>query len=294
MKKTEEGVLLLCCKLGDPGCRPLTMAQFRQLGLRVRAYGLSGDPLSELSSSDLCRLGYTDEEAVKIVRLLDRQDLLERYLSEAERQGIAPITRVSDVYPARVSAHKKHSATPVLFAKGDLSLLSGPCIAVVGSRVIHEENRTFAKAAGELTAREGFTLVSGGAVGADSTAQRACLEAGGRCIICVPDELTQYEYTDRILYLSEGGYELPFSTPRALCRNALIHMLGEKTIAAQCTYGKGGTWQGCVENLKHGWSELYVFDDGSEGSSALIERGASGVKRLRSLTELSPAQTGMF
>lgn len=294
MTTIEEGVLLLCCGLGDPHCKPLTMAQFRQLGFRARATGQSGDGMSRLSCGELARLGYSQEEAQHILYLLDRQKQLESYLRHAEQFGISAITRVSGTYPVRISYHRKLSGPPVLFAMGDLSLLDRPAVAVVGSRSLRPENELFAAQAGRIAAQENFVLVSGGAHGADQTAQNACLSAGGRCIVVLPDCLAVRKPEKNVLYLSADGYDLPFSAPRALYRNTLIHMLGEKTLAAQCTYGSGGTWQGCMENLKHGWSDLYVFDDGSQGSCALIERGAAPVTHLRSIAGLQPAQTALF
>ena len=58
MTAAEEGVLLLCCRLGSEDVKPLTMAQFRDLGLRVRAAIPGGDPLAEMTPTDLRRLGY--------------------------------------------------------------------------------------------------------------------------------------------------------------------------------------------------------------------------------------------
>ena len=71
-------------------------------------------------------------------------------------------------------------------------------------------------------------------------------------------------------------------------------MLGEKTLAAQCTFGSGGTWQGCMENLRRRWSELYVFADGSPAMAALEERGAVPVHRLESLRALVSGQISLF
>jgi predicted Rossmann fold nucleotide-binding protein DprA/Smf involved in DNA uptake len=294
MTAAEEGVLLLCCSLGDADCRPLTMAQFRQLGLRARALGCSGDAMADLSHRELLRLGYSAEETQRILELLSRQKQLETYMRQAEQLGIRAITRVSTAYPVRISHHRKLSSPPVLFAMGDLSLLDQPAISVVGSRRLRPENEAFAAQAGRISAEGNLILVSGGAQGADLAAQKACLASGGRCIVVLPDRLADRRPEKNILYLSADGYDLPFSAPRALYRNTLIHMLGDKTLAAQCTYGSGGTWQGCTENLKHGWSELYVFDDGSQGSCALIERGATPVAHLRSIDDLQPTQTTLF
>ena len=294
MTAAEEGVLLLCCHLGDPNCKPLTMARFRDLGLRVRASGMDGDPLSKLTAKDLCRLNYSVQDAEHIIDLLQREKLLHTYLAHAEKNGIHAITRISPHYPKRITHHKKYSSPPVLFVKGDVSLLDQPSVSVVGSRQLFPENKAFAKAIGTQAASEGLVLVSGGAVGADQTAQNACLQAGGSCILFVPDRLIDYFVPTGCLYISECGYDLPFSPARALSRNHLIHMQGDKVIVVQCTYGKGGTWEGSIENLKQGWSPMFVFDDGTKGSIALMERGATGIGIPDSIRSLSSNQITFF
>ena len=54
--------------------------------------------------------------------------------------------------------------------------------------------------------------------------------------------------------------------------------------------GTGGTWDGTTENLKRGWSPVFVNADGSESAEALIARGAVPVRTLSGLDELQPAQ----
>lgn len=294
MTATQEGVLLLCCHLGDPNEKPLSMAQFRELGLRVRASQPHGDQLSDVTRRDLMRLGYDEAQAARILRLLDRRSRLVDYLGRAELNGIFPVTRVSPGYPARVRQLQQLSCTPVLFAKGDLSLLSMPSVAVIGSRQLQSANHTFARQAGCLAACEQLVLVSGNAPGADQAAQQSCLDAGGSCTVFVADRLLDHPAQDHILYISEHSYDLPFSPARALHRNRLIHIQGDRTIAVQCTYGKGGTWEGCLDNLKHHWSDLYVFDDGSKGCQALIDRGATGICKLETILGLQQAQTSLF
>ena len=44
------------------------------------------------------------------------------------------------------------------------------------------------------------------------------------------------------------------------------------------------------ENLRRGWSPVFVSDDGSEGAQALIARGAVPVRTLSGLDDLQPAQ----
>lgn len=294
MTAAEEGVLLLCSRLGDPESKPLTTPQFRELGLRVRASGMQEDRFRDLQLRDLTALGYEEENAARILHLLDRQDALHRYLAKGQAQNIHPLTRISPMYPQRFRTFLQANCPPVLFYRGDPALLEKPAMAVVGSRKLRPENEAFARKAGRLAAENGHVLVSGGAEGADLAAQEACLEAGGSCVIFPADALSAHPAHPNILYIGTDGYDIPFSAPRALFRNRLIHILGRKVFAAQCTYGSGGTWQGCLENLKHSWSELYVFDDGTPAMTALMEQGAAGFTQFHTLHDCTPTQFSLF
>lgn len=292
MRTSEKGVLLLCCALGEKDARPLTMPQFRELGLRVCAAHMAGDPQGELHLDDLLALGYDETQSRRIVYLLGREERLHRYLQSG--QGCVPLTRLSDGYPTRIIRHLRCSCPPVLFAKGDVSLLERPGVALVGSRALRPENEAFAKAAGRWAAEQGLVLVSGGAAGADQAAQRACEEAGGSCVIFVADDLRRHEASERVLYISADGYDLPFSNYRALARNHLIHMQADRVLVAQCRSGSGGTWQGCMENLKRGWSEIFVYEDDSEDAAALLAYGATAVAEPADLEKLGLSQQRLF
>ncbi len=292
MRPAEEGLLLLCCALGTQDV-PLTPAQYRTLAQRVRQTCQAGD--GEVTPAYLRALGYPEAAAVQITALLDRTDTLHRYLEAAAAQGITVLTRLSDGFPARLRRMGETECPPALFCRGDTALLGTRCVALVGSRQLRPDNRRFAVQAGKLAAAEGFTLASGGAAGADTAAQEACLAAGGRVICFVPDSLLDHPARQNVLYCSAGGYELPFSTPRALARNCLIHAMGEKTLVAQCAEGTGGTWSGSQWNLRRGMSELYVFDDGSAASAALQSCGAERLPDIpASLALLRPFQLSIF
>lgn len=287
-------MLLLCSRLGDPESKPLTMPQFRELGLRVRASGMQEDRFRDLQLRDLTALGYEEENAARILHLLNRQDTLHRYLAKGQLQNIHPLTRISPQYPRRFRDCLQDAAPAVLFYRGDPALLEQPALAVVGSRKLRPDNEFFARNAGRLAAESGRILISGGAEGADLTAQEACLQAGGSCVIFPADALQSHNPNPNVLYVSTDGYDIPFSTPRALMRNRLIHILGRKVFAAQCTHGSGGTWQGCLENLKHGWSELYIFNDGSDAAAALMEQGATGITEPCRPDVCKPQQLSLF
>ena len=292
MTGAERGFLLLCCHLGSPGRKPLTPAQFRKLARRVRDSAKAPGE-RELENRDLTALGYGPEDAERILTLLGEEALLDRYLAKAAKHGCVPLTWLTPGYPRRILDALGDDAPGCLWARGDLSLLQRPGIALVGSRELHPENGRFAREAGIQAAVQGLTLISGNARGADRTAQDAGLATGGGVISIVADRLTDHIPVRNMLYLSEEDFDLEFSPLRALSRNRCIHALGLSAIAAQCSLQTGGTWDGSVKNLRFGWSPLYVFDDGSESANLLEQMGAQkiGFDALKDLRNLPcPAQ----
>ena len=291
----EKGFLLLTSHLGDRNRMPLTMAQMRTLAQRMQAMDRPEED-RELNMQDLTALGYNRDMSGRILNLLSQEELLEYYVSRGKRLGCVPVTRVSEDYPWLLRHRLGLESPGCLWAKGDLSLLNTPTIALVGSRDLREENRKFAEEVGIQAARQGLTLVSGNARGADKTAQNACLNAGGRVISIVADELAKHQQQERILYISEDGFDEPFSTQRAISRNRCIHALGRMVFVAQANLYKGGTWDGTVKNLRHGWSGVACFRDGSEAAAALEQMGVFpvSVKDLTALQNLSEPDQGFF
>ena len=273
MTGRERGFLLLASHLGDPDRRPLTGPQLRVLGQRVRDLRVD-DPDRELDIRDLRALGYGTAMAERITALLAEEERLDRYLSRGARAGCVPVTRASAEYPVLLRQRLGPDAPAVLWARGDRSLLNAPAVALVGSRELLAENRRFAAEVGKQAACQGLALVSGNARGADRTAQEACLAAGGAVISVVADELAKQPRRENLLYLSEDGFEEPFSAQRALSRNRIIHAMGWRVFVAQSGLNMGGTWDGTVKNLRAGWSEVYCFADGSPAAAALEEMGA--------------------
>ncbi|MBE6985240.1 MAG: hypothetical protein E7434_06500 [Ruminococcaceae bacterium] len=289
MRRAEEGLLMLTCTLGQD-VLPLTNTELQYLEKLVMRLP-KNEPEGEVTEQFFLSLGYSARQAERMMRLLNRDSALHSYL---QASGISVVTRLSPNYPERLQLLRGQMPT-ALFCKGDVELFQTRCIALVGSRTLPERNRTFAEHIGTLAAQEGYTLVSGGAVGADSAAQNACLAAGGKVICFVPDALKRYRPNPNILYCSDEGWHLPFTATRALRRNHYIHALGEKTFVAACPYPKGGTWSGANHNLNHHLSELYVLDDNTEGIRLLHSMGAICVNdALPSIAELMPIELSIF
>lgn len=278
------GFLLLCSHLGNPERRPLTTAQLRVLSQRVQNHGPWEDP-GDLTPKSLKALGYPEEFSERIVALLEEEELLSRYLQKAKNRKCVPITRQDPRYPQVLREKLGPDAPGTLWAKGDLRLLEEPMVALVGSRELEMPNSRFAMEAGLQAARQGYVLVSGNAVGADRTAQRACWKAGGKVICVVADALHSYLEAPNVLYLSEEDYDMPFSPFRALHRNRVIHALGQGVLVAQSHFEQGGSWKGTRENLRCHWTPVFGFRDGSEAMSALQGMGAELIDR-KALSDL--------
>ena len=295
MTGAEAGFLLLTSQFGNPDRKVLTTAQLRVLGQRVRQLQVD-DPRRELEESDLRSLGYGHDMARRILALLEERDLLEHYCMRAIKADCTYLSRISAGYPDVLRQKLGDDSPGVLWAKGDLSLLAMPKIALVGSRELLPENREFAKEVGCQAARQGYVLVSGNARGADKTAQEACLAAGGRVISVVADRLESHSIREKVLYLSEDGFDQDFTAQRAISRNRVIHALADKTFVAQCGYQMGGTWDGSVKNLRFGWSALYCFEDGSPAQRLLQEMGANpvDVAALSNISNLKNRNISLF
>ena len=287
MNGREAGFLLLTSHLGDPRRRVLTVPQLRTLAKRV---GELEKEDRELTAEDLVSIGYDRAMAERMLALLDSEEQLSWYVKKGERVSCVPVARVNPMYPEILKKRLGWDCPGCLWAKGDLSLLTRPAVALVGSRDLRPENRRFAEEAGWQAAKQGFILISGNARGADKAAQDACLAAGGQVISVVADSLEGHMLQPNTLYLSEDGFDLPFSPRRALSRNRVIHALGMRTLVAQCSLGKGGTWDGTVKNLRSGCSPVFCFRDGSSAMTELAAMGARLVteQELENLQALLP------
>ncbi|MDP3562216.1 MAG: DNA-processing protein DprA [Legionellaceae bacterium] len=134
--------------------------------------------LFRLSTSELKTVGFSDKTAQAISQFDFHQ--VDADLQWQAKNGHELLTLEHPNYPALLK--EIHDPPFVLYAKGNLSCLQQPTIAVVGTRnpsVIGSE--TARRFSFEL-ARQGITIVSGLALGIDAQAHTGCLEASGKTI----------------------------------------------------------------------------------------------------------------
>ena len=102
----------------------------------------------------------------------------ERTANEGVRWELTP---EDDAYPP--SLLDLDPTPPVLYGRGDPRVLCAPCLSVIGARRATPYGIAVAEMAGRVAAECGVVVVSGGALGCDSAAGRAALEAGGRTVV---------------------------------------------------------------------------------------------------------------
>lgn len=86
--------------------------------------------------------------------------------------------RIGDAeYPARLFDSQLPNPPPLLVASGPIP--ERRAVAIVGSREPTQESLRFTREVATALAKEGFVVVSGGAVGVDTAAHLAALAAGG-------------------------------------------------------------------------------------------------------------------
>lgn len=301
----EICLMLLCVLPGDTP--PLGMSMYRRLLHAVEGLGnRNTDPEAELDAAELRHLGCSAAEAEEILHRLSQTDALRLFLSGMERQGIAVITRISPEYPQMLWQKLGDRAPLVLYCAGNVELFSKKCISLVGSRKLRQPGRLFSETAGKWIAQQGNCYCSGGAAGADSVGYEAAIRAGGTALVFLADSLREcmererYQNAlreNRVLLVSEYGYDQPFSAARAMSRNRLIHAMGEKVLIAQSDYAVGGTWRGTLDNLKAQWSPCFMCNEEAEdaGTIGLLERGCIPIltSQLHTLS-LQKMQTSLF
>ncbi len=175
-----------------------------------------------------------------------------------------------------------------LYARGDLSLLRGGLVAIVGSRTPSAYGLRVAYGAAQAAARAGLVVVSGMARGLDTRAHRGALEAGGKTIAVLGSGVdVPYPLSNRDLYadvLANGlvlSEQEPGTTPHAGSfprRNRIIAGLAKCLLVVEGK-AEGGTSNTAGWMLKFGKPIVAVpgriEDAMAESPNKLIRDGAT-------------------
>lgn len=203
-------------------------------------------------------------------------------------------------YPADLATIP--DAPPMLWLRGDATLLQRPMIAIVGARNASALGNRMARAMTRELAATGFVVVSGLARGIDASAHHAALKSGtiavfaGGVDIIYPAENSQlgHDIASKGLCVSEHP---PGFAPRARhfpTRNRIVSGLSRAVIVIEAA-AKSGSLITARTALDQGRDVLAVpghpFDARASGCNILIRDGAPLVRNADDVIEaLSPRQ----
>ena len=286
----SQAMLLLCSHLSlsaDAEPAPLTLRDWNPLARKIAASSVKrpGALLGMETTAMQRELELSNEEALRVARLLERSGALAIELERLASLGIHSLTRADAGYPAKFKLRLKDAAPAVLFFSGGVELLGQPGLAVVGSRRLDEAGQDCAKFAGNACGVSGLVLYSGGAKGVDTLSMVASLEARGSAVGLLADSLERaIRAVEWRAALGRGDLCLVtpyspnagFSVGTAMGRNKLIYALADYALVVASDAEKGGTWAGASDALKAGWVPVFVLEHPQmpEGNRLLLQRGA--------------------
>jgi DNA processing protein len=192
----------------------------------------------------------------------------------------------SDRYPAALAADI--DPPMVLFSRGDLDVMNGQRVALVGTRRATRAGRLTALEMGEALSGAGVRVVSGLALGIDGAAHEGAMRPGdGAPVIGVVGTGLDVVYpkrhqrlweavADRGVLLSEvplGGGALPWRFP---ARNRIIAALAHLVVVIE-SHARGGALHTVDEALRRDCTVLVVpgsvRSPASAGTNALLHAG---------------------
>lgn len=288
--------LILHLSLID-GIGPATIAT-----LSIRMENLAD--LYHCSAHDITyRYGIAPTYAAKIVQGLADISLLERELARIEKHAISWATIIDENYPHDLRTI--YAPPAVIYWCGTLPTKEESTIAFVGSRKANRYGETVISTLVTPLAQQGWWIVSGGALGADSMAHEAALKAQGKTVAVLGSGLLQpYPRTNIRLFeriIEDGGAlvshfplsqgALPGNFP---ARNRVIAGMSKGCVVIQAAQKSGAriTALFALEQGREVFAVPGMIDDElAQGCNALIQEGAKLVMSVEDIvSEFDPAR----
>lgn len=210
----------------------------------ARAYELYAhfsDPLQLLDPPDslIQDFHYVDTTTLAALQSLDKTvNTYRRRFKKYKSNDISVIGITDEQYPDSV---RTNPAPVLLYAKGNIDLLTKPTVGVSGSRETNTIGQQWIRSLATKISQEGYIVVSGGARGADTAAHRGAIETSNSTIIVLGTGVNiPYPPENQSLFdevIQAGGLLLSMRPPDAQAtshafieRNELIAALSDGLI----------------------------------------------------------------
>ncbi|MEE8485883.1 MAG: DNA-processing protein DprA [Acidimicrobiia bacterium] len=296
---SSKAVIALTSRLGDSKRPSLSPTEWDRLSTVLNDQQID---VSEIFNDgfDASGLpGITETIASKIETLLDTAGSATVEAADLGRFGISTVTIIDDTYPDAFKHRLGNLAPPVIYAVGNLDLLTGDGVGIVGSRNVTEEGKTAAEEIAREAVKNERSVISGGARGVDSFAMNAAFMAGGAVVGVLADSLQgRIRKPGTLQAIDEGtvcllSQQIPsagFTPHAAMARNKLVYALSEVTVVVATDLETGGTWTGATEALKkqNGRVVVWTGDGAGPGNSALVDLGGIALTSPDLVLDVSP------
>jgi len=197
---------------------------------------------------------------------------------------------------------------PVLFAKGNLHWLNSASIAVVGSRNASPQGEKNAEEFSLALCQQGYTIVSGMALGIDGAAHRGALKASGATVAVVGTGLDivyparhrdlAHQIVERGVIISEFALGTPSRAQNFPRRNRIISGLGLGCLVVEANVQSGSliTAKLAAEQGREVFAiPGSIHSPMSKGCHELIKQGAKLVDSIKDIIdELGCIATNQF
>ncbi|NCP66588.1 MAG: DNA-protecting protein DprA [Paraglaciecola sp.] len=195
----------------------------------------------------------------------------------------------------------KQTASPplILFARGQLSILSNPQLAIVGSRNPSHSGKTCARSFARDLAACGWTITSGMALGIDALAHLGALDAQGNTIAvmgCGIDAIYPKKHAalaasilaNQGLIISEFAPNSPAKPENFPRRNRIISGLSLGTLVVEAALKSGSliTARYALEQNREVFAiPGNIFNPMAQGCHHLIQQGAKLITSVQDINE---------
>ncbi|HDI83902.1 MAG TPA: DNA-protecting protein DprA [candidate division WOR-3 bacterium] len=257
----------------------LSISRISPANIREYLYSIPGE---EDINKDSIRDYLSDYVDVEKVLNLE----VEPIYNHLKKKGVNIVSILSDDYPENLKTIPK--PPPILFIRGEIVPEDSKAVAIIGTRRPTEYGRSVAWNFAKELASNGFTIISGLAMGIDTNAHRGALEAGGRTIGVIGCGIDRvYPSSNKRLaqMIADGNgaviSDFPPGTPPLKynfpLRNRIISGLAKGIVAVQAA-SRSGVFSTVNWALDYGRDVFAVPGNitarQSEGTNRLIKDGA--------------------
>lgn len=230
----------------------------------------------------MAMFGLAEKEAGQALLARDKLARQAEVLGHWQAQGIETLTRTDPRYPQRLAVTLPPSAQPlILWARGALSLLHEPGVAMLGSQEPDGSTTNLIRELVQALVAEGVGLVSGYGRGLDrATFEAITTTAAGHAVAVLPMGLSAFAKTThkldqlveagRVVLVTPFSPDTPFQEKLAEARNLLIDHMALVLLIPQAD---DDSLQRASAALGRG-IPIFVGLTDTANNRALIEQGA--------------------